>query len=58
MTTKAQRINARQDKIFTYYGQTKSYWENYEIRVTALENQGLTRSDAQGVIDAEDMHHE
>ena len=28
---------------------------DYETRVQALENEGLTRSDAQGVIDAEDM---
>lgn len=27
----------------------------YEARVQAYENQGLTRSDAQGVVDAEDM---
>ena len=27
---------------------------SYEDRVTALENQGMTRSDAQGVVDAED----
>ena len=31
---------------------------DYEARVQALENEGLTRSDAQGVIDAEDMRHE
>ena len=28
---------------------------NYEKRVRALEAEGLTRSDAQGVVDAEDM---
>ena len=29
--------------------------ETYEKRVRALERKGLTRSDAQGVVDAEDM---
>jgi hypothetical protein len=29
---------------------------DYETRVQALENEGLTRSDAQAVVDAEDMH--
>ena len=28
---------------------------DYEARVSALEAQGLTRSDAQGVVDAEEM---
>lgn len=31
---------------------------DYETRVQALEDEGLTRSDAQGVIDAEDMRHD
>lgn len=29
---------------------------DYEARVQALEDEGLTRSDAQGVVDAQDMH--
>jgi len=28
-------------------------WAEYERRVVAYEEQGLTRSDAQGVVDAE-----
>lgn len=28
-------------------------WELYERRVQALEDQGLTRSDAQGIVDME-----
>jgi len=31
-------------------------WDEYERRVTDLENQGLTRSDAQGVVDLEMRH--
>ena len=27
----------------------------YELRVNALEREGMTRGDAQGVVDAEDM---
>lgn len=30
-------------------------WQAYERRVRALEDEGLTRSDAQGVVDAEDL---
>jgi hypothetical protein len=30
-------------------------WEDYEKRVRELEDEGLTRSDAQGVVDAELM---
>ena len=36
----------------------KEYWIEYERRVQELEAQGLTRSDAQGVVDAEDMQNE
>jgi hypothetical protein len=32
-----------------------AYWIEYERRVAELEAKGLTRSDAQGVIDAEDV---
>jgi hypothetical protein len=32
-----------------------AYWNEYERRVEKLEAEGLTRSDAQGVVDAEDM---
>jgi len=32
-----------------------TYWNRYEKRVAALEAQGITRSDAQGIVDAEDM---
>jgi hypothetical protein len=36
-------------------GQSKraweKYWERYEAEVQKLEEQGLTRSDAQGVVD-------
>lgn len=28
-------------------------WEEYERRVTALENEGLDRSDAQSIVDIE-----
>ena len=31
------------------------YWKDYDERCRALEAEGLTRSDAQGVIGAEDM---
>ena len=30
-------------------------WQEYERRVQSLEDEGLTRSDAQGVVDAEDL---
>tara|TARA_R110000851_G_scaffold303152_1_gene460686 strand:+ start:95 stop:223 length:129 start_codon:yes stop_codon:yes gene_type:complete len=30
-------------------------WKEYEKRVNELETEGLTRSDAQGVVDAEDL---
>jgi hypothetical protein len=30
-------------------------WENYEKRVTKYENEGMTRSDAQGIVDMEIM---
>ncbi len=33
-------------------------WRRYEERVQAMEALGMTRSDAQGVIDAEDMKTE
>lgn len=33
----------------------ESPWEEYERRVQAYEDTGMTRSDAQGVVDAEDM---
>lgn len=32
----------------------KAYWQRYEKRVRAYEKQGMTRSDAQGVVDAEE----
>jgi hypothetical protein len=32
--------------------------DNYELRVQMLEEQGLTRSDAQGVVDAEILSEE
>lgn len=32
----------------------KAYWQRYEKRVRAYEEQGMTRSDAQGVVDAEE----
>lgn len=32
--------------------------DDYERRVTAYENEGLSRSDAQGVVDAEDLQRE
>jgi len=31
------------------------YWVEYEKRVTDLEAEGLTRSDAQAIVDAEDL---
>ena len=64
-TTKAQRINARYEKIwadakrlntktrFTPQGRIEQ--EAYAARVAAFEAQGMTTSDAQGVCDAEDM---
>ena len=30
-------------------------WDDYEKRVTEYENQGMTRSDAQGTVDMEMM---
>jgi hypothetical protein len=33
-------------------------WQAYDNRVQALEDEGLTRSDAQGVVDAEDLKKE
>lgn len=30
-------------------------WEDYERRVRAYEDEGMTRSDAQGVVEAEMM---
>jgi hypothetical protein len=57
-TTKAQRTNKRHDAIWEYRHRTRDYWAKYEARVRALEEQGCTRSDAQGIIDAEDMRHE
>lgn len=34
------------------------YWADYEARVSALESEGLTRSDAQAVVDAELLQSE
>ena len=33
-----------------------NYWTEYEKRVKELEAEGLTRSDAQGVADAEELN--
>jgi hypothetical protein len=38
--------------------QDKAYWEEYEKRVQAYEDEGCTRSDAQSIVDAEDMRKE
>lgn len=35
--------------------QNGEYWPSYEARVQAYERQGITRSDAQGIVDGEDM---
>lgn len=37
------------------YGSEKNDADSYEKRVRALEAEGMTRSDAQGIIDAEDF---
>lgn len=42
---------------------TKEYWEEYDRRVNLLEKEGLTRSDAQSIVDIEFIkeeknHHE
>jgi len=33
-------------------------WEEYERRVAAYEEEGMSRSDAQGVVDAEMMNEQ
>jgi hypothetical protein len=38
-----------------YYFTPNKSSDYYERRVSAYEAQGMTRSDAQGIVDAEDM---
>ena len=52
-TTKAQRINARYEKIWAEAKRLNT--KTRSARVAAFEAQGMTTSDAQGVCDAEDM---
>jgi len=33
----------------------EEYWAEYDRRVREYEKQGMTRSDAQAIVDAEDM---
>ena len=40
------------------WGYGDENWIEYERRVQKLEAEGLTRSDAQGVVDAENLQNE
>lgn len=52
-TTGAQRYNNRMDRIWDNAMAAKKKWEPYHARVTELEAEGMTTSDAQGVAEAE-----
>ena len=41
----------------TIGGAIRAAWRDYESRVRALEAQDITRSDAQGIVDAQMMQH-